>query len=64
MRGVSARPAWLARLVFAAEVAYAYLHASGIQVKVGSQEAIALVIDAVEGRCNVRQVAETLKNWG
>jgi prophage maintenance system killer protein len=50
--------------LFAAQVAYAYLHASGIQVKVGSQEAIALVADVVEGRCDVRQAAEALKNWG
>ncbi|MGW7130118.1 hypothetical protein ACWGIA_17480 [Streptomyces bobili] len=50
--------------MFAAQVAYAYLHASGIQVKTGSQEAIALVADVVEGRRNVRQVAEALKTWG
>jgi hypothetical protein len=50
--------------LFAAQVAHAYLHASGIQVKVGSQEAIALVTDVFEGRRNVRQIADTLKNWG
>lgn len=50
--------------LFAAQVAYAYIHASGIRVKVGSQEAIALVSDAVEGRRDVRQVADALKNWG
>ncbi|CAM5674338.1 fic family toxin-antitoxin system, toxin component [Streptomyces griseomycini] len=50
--------------LFAAQVAYAYLHASGIQVKVGSQEAIALVADAVAGRRDVRQVAEALRDWG
>ncbi|WP_406131373.1 fic family toxin-antitoxin system, toxin component [Streptomyces sp. NBC_00989] len=49
---------------FAAQVAYAYLYASGVQVKVGSQEAITLVVDVVEGRRDVRQVAEALKNWG
>ncbi|MFE9454611.1 hypothetical protein [Streptomyces sp. NPDC006739] len=48
--------------LFAAPVIHAYLHAIGIQVKVGSREAIALVIDAVEGRCDVRQVADALKN--
>lgn len=50
--------------LFAAQVAYAYLHASGIEVKVSSQEAIALVDDIVAGRRDVRQVAEVLKNWG
>ncbi|WTX01198.1 fic family toxin-antitoxin system, toxin component [Streptomyces canus] len=50
--------------LFAAQVAYAYLHASGIQVKVGSQEAITLVAEVVEGRRDVRQVAEALENWG
>ncbi|WP_331732246.1 fic family toxin-antitoxin system, toxin component [Streptomyces sp. NBC_00989] len=50
--------------LFAAQVAYAYLYASGIQVKVGSQEAITLVADVVEGRRDVREVAEALKNWG
>ncbi|CAL9675495.1 hypothetical protein SUDANB176_07742 (plasmid) [Streptomyces sp. enrichment culture] len=50
--------------LFAAQVAYAYLHASGIQIKVGSQEAIALVADAVAGRRDVRQVAEALRDWG
>ncbi|MGW0656082.1 hypothetical protein ACWD4T_46340 [Streptomyces umbrinus] len=55
---------WHSNEVFAAQVAYAYLHASGIQVKVGSQEAIMLVADVVEGRRDVRRVAEALKNWG
>lgn len=32
--------------------------------KVGSQEAIMLVVDVAEGRRDVRQVAETLRNWG
>lgn len=50
--------------LFAAQVAYAYLHASGIQVKVSSQEAITLVTHVTEGRRDVRQVAEALKNWG
>lgn len=50
--------------LFAAQVAYAYLHASGIPVKVSSQDAISLVADVVAGRCDVRQVAETLKSWG
>ncbi|WP_405863886.1 fic family toxin-antitoxin system, toxin component [Streptomyces sp. NBC_00005] len=50
--------------LFAAQVAYAYLNASGIQVKIGSQEAIGLVGDVVAGRRDVRQVAEALKNWG
>ncbi|WP_157881560.1 hypothetical protein [Streptomyces phaeochromogenes] len=56
---------WQSNEVFAAQVAYAHLHASGIQVKVGSQAAITLVADVVvEGRRDVRQVAEALKNWG
>ncbi|WUR85843.1 hypothetical protein OG967_47375 [Streptomyces phaeochromogenes] len=55
---------WHSNEVFAAQVAYAYLHASGIQVKVGSQAAITLVADVVEGRRDVRQVAGALKNWG
>ncbi|MEU9542633.1 hypothetical protein [Streptomyces mirabilis] len=50
--------------LLAAQVAYAYLHASGVQVKVGSQEAIAVVIGAIEGRRDVRQGADELKNWG
>jgi prophage maintenance system killer protein len=50
--------------LFAAQVTYAYLHASGIQVKVGSQEAITLVANVVEGHRDVRQVAEALKSWG
>ncbi|MFE9999819.1 fic family toxin-antitoxin system, toxin component [Streptomyces avermitilis] len=50
--------------LFAAQVAYAYLHASSIQVKVGSQEAITLVTDVAEGRRDVRQVAEAMRNWG
>lgn len=41
---------------------YAYLHASGLQVKVGSQEVMTLVADVVEGRLDVRQVAEALKS--
>ncbi|MFJ1812528.1 MULTISPECIES: hypothetical protein [unclassified Streptomyces] len=50
--------------MFAAQVAYAYLHASGIRVKVGSQEAITPVTDVAEGRRDVRQAVEALKNWG
>ncbi|MGW0578005.1 fic family toxin-antitoxin system, toxin component [Streptomyces sp. NPDC002920] len=50
--------------LLAAQVAYAYLHASGVQIKVGSQEAITLVADVIEGRLDVRQVAEALRNWG
>ncbi|MFD0068967.1 fic family toxin-antitoxin system, toxin component [Streptomyces sp. NPDC127574] len=50
--------------LFAAQVAYAYLHASGLPVKVGSHEVIALVTDVTEGRCDVRQAAEALKTWG
>ncbi|GGV13390.1 hypothetical protein GCM10010260_60590 [Streptomyces filipinensis] len=46
------------------QAAYAYLRAGGLQDKVGSQEAIALVIDAVEGRRDVREVADALKNGG
>ncbi|MDF3144160.1 MULTISPECIES: fic family toxin-antitoxin system, toxin component [unclassified Streptomyces] len=50
--------------LFAAQVAYAYLHASGVQVKVSSRDAIALVENVVAGRRDVRQVAEELRNWG
>ncbi|WP_126903650.1 hypothetical protein [Streptomyces sp. WAC 01325] len=50
--------------LFAAQVAYAYLHASGIRAKVSSRDAIALTEEVVAGHRDVRQVAEALKNWG
>ncbi len=36
--------------LFAAQIAYVYLHAGGIQVEGGSQDAITLVVDVIEGR--------------
>ncbi|MFE2823430.1 fic family toxin-antitoxin system, toxin component [Streptomyces sp. NPDC059271] len=49
--------------LFAAQVAYAYLHASGIPVKVAGPVAIRLIDDVLHGRCDVRQVTEALKGW-
>ncbi|MFF1715553.1 fic family toxin-antitoxin system, toxin component [Streptomyces sp. NPDC058268] len=49
--------------LFAAQVAYAYLHASGIKAEVSSKDAVALVAAVVEGRLGVREVAAALKTW-
>ncbi|MEU6680968.1 fic family toxin-antitoxin system, toxin component [Streptomyces sp. NPDC046925] len=49
--------------LFAAQVAYAYLHASGIEAKVSSKDAVALVAGVIEGRLDVRDVAAALRTW-
>ncbi|MET9427899.1 MULTISPECIES: fic family toxin-antitoxin system, toxin component [unclassified Streptomyces] len=49
--------------LFAAAVAAAYLHASGLTVNVNSKEAIDLVEQAAAGRIGVRQIAAGLKDW-
>lgn len=49
--------------LFAAQVAYAYLHASGIKAEVSSKNAVALVTGVVAGRLGVRDVAAALKTW-
>ncbi|GGV57879.1 fic family toxin-antitoxin system, toxin component [Streptomyces spectabilis] len=49
--------------LFAAQVAHAYLTASGLTVKATFQDAAALVTAVTTGQADVRQVATALKTW-
>ncbi|MEU6867758.1 fic family toxin-antitoxin system, toxin component [Streptomyces sp. NPDC046876] len=49
--------------LFAASVAAAYLHASGLPVNATTKEAVDLVERVVGGQIDLRQVATSLKDW-
>ncbi|MEU2453957.1 fic family toxin-antitoxin system, toxin component [Streptomyces sp. NPDC012765] len=49
--------------LFAATVAAAYLHASGMPVKVTSKEAADLVEQVGAGAIDVREIASVLRDW-
>lgn len=49
--------------LFAATVAAAYLHASGMPVKVTSKEAADLVEQVAAGAIDVRAIASALRDW-
>jgi prophage maintenance system killer protein len=44
-------------------VAYAYLQASGLEVKVATDDALDLAAATAEGRLDVRGIAAALKTW-
>ncbi|MFD4377057.1 hypothetical protein [Streptomyces sp. NPDC058486] len=44
-------------------VAAAYLQASGYPVSVNSEDAVALVGQALAGNADVRRIAASLKTW-
>ncbi|MFJ2752695.1 fic family toxin-antitoxin system, toxin component [Streptomyces sp. NPDC087297] len=49
--------------LFAVTVAAAYLHASGLPVKVTTKEAGDLVVQVAAGDIDVREIASVLRDW-